>query len=112
VLGVAQDLRQQPAPRERDRLPGGAITALLAACGDNIRTLCAVLVGTGLRLDEALHLTWPDISLEHRTIAVQRAELDPALSPHDLRQTCASHYLAAAATSSSCRASWATRAWP
>lgn len=136
------------------------IAALLAACGENIRTLCAVLVGTGLRLDEALHLTWIDVSLEHRTIAIQRgrkgapksgrlrhvpildsvlpvlramklarggdgasgmlwpgakpgrardkssvfrpfkravlrAKLDPALSPHDLRHTFASHYLAA-----------------
>jgi integrase len=44
--------------------------------------------------------------------AVKRAKLDPALSPHDLRHIFASHDLAAAATSSSCRASWATRAWP
>jgi integrase len=41
-------------------------------CTDNIRTLVAVLVGTGLRLDEALHLRWDDIDLEHRLITVHR----------------------------------------
>jgi integrase len=49
-----------------------AITRLLAACTDNIRSLVAVLVGTGLRLDEALHLTWDDIDLDHRIIIVHR----------------------------------------
>ena len=34
----------------------GEVQKLLSACNDNIRTLVAVLVGTGLRLDEALHL--------------------------------------------------------
>jgi integrase len=30
--------------------------------------LVAVLVGTGMRLDEALHLMWTDIDLQHRVI--------------------------------------------
>ena len=49
-----------------------AITRLLAEMRPNIRTLCAVLVGTGMRLDEALHLRWDDVDLEHRLIAVHR----------------------------------------
>ena len=36
----------------------GEVQKLLAACNENIRTLVAVLVGTGMRLDEALHLMW------------------------------------------------------
>ena len=50
----------------------GDVQKLLSACNDNIRTLVAVLVGTGLRLDEALHLTWADIDLGHRVIHVHR----------------------------------------
>ena len=50
----------------------GEVQKLLAACNDNIRTLVAVLVGTGMRLDEALHLMWTDIDLQHRVIHVHR----------------------------------------
>lgn len=50
----------------------GEVQKLLAACNENIRTLVAVLVGTGLRLDEALHLMWTDIDLQHRVIHVHR----------------------------------------
>ncbi|MBA3465099.1 MAG: tyrosine-type recombinase/integrase [Deltaproteobacteria bacterium] len=49
-----------------------AITRLLAQCPPHIRTIAAVLVGTGMRLDEALHLRWDDIDLEHRLITVHR----------------------------------------
>jgi len=48
------------------------VTRLLSECTPNIRTIIAVLVGTGLRLDEALHLRWDDIDLEHRLITVHR----------------------------------------
>ena len=50
----------------------GDVQKLLSACNDNIRTLVAVLVGTGMRLDEALHLMWTDIDLTHRVIHVHR----------------------------------------
>jgi integrase len=50
----------------------GEVQKLLSACNDNIRTLVAVLVGTGMRLDEALHLMWSDIDLQHRVIHVHR----------------------------------------
>jgi integrase len=50
----------------------GEVHKLLSECNDNIRTLVAVLVGTGMRLDEALHLMWVDIDLQHRVIHVHR----------------------------------------
>ncbi|HEY4059757.1 MAG TPA: site-specific integrase [Kofleriaceae bacterium] len=50
----------------------GEVQKLLGACNENIRTLVAVLVGTGMRLDEALHLMWTDIDLQHRVIHVHR----------------------------------------
>jgi integrase len=50
----------------------GDVQKLLSACNDNIRTLVAVLVGTGMRLDEALHLMWVDVDLAHRVIHVHR----------------------------------------
>jgi integrase len=50
----------------------GEVQKLLAACNENIRTLVAVLVGTGMRLDEALHLMWVDIDLQHRVINIHR----------------------------------------
>lgn len=49
-----------------------AITRLLSECPEVIRTIVAVLVGTGMRLDEALHLCWDDIDLVHRLITVHR----------------------------------------
>jgi integrase len=48
------------------------VTRLLGECALHIRRLVAVLVGTGMRLDEALHLHWDDIDLEHRIITVRR----------------------------------------
>jgi integrase len=48
------------------------ITRLLGECTPNICSLVAVLVGTGMRLDEALHLRWDDIDLDHRIITVHR----------------------------------------
>lgn len=50
----------------------GEVQKLLSACNENIRTLVAVLVGTGMRLDEALHLMWVDVDLTHRVIHVHR----------------------------------------
>lgn len=48
------------------------VTRLIGECTPNIRTIVAVLVGTGMRLDEGLHLQWDDIDLEHRLITVHR----------------------------------------
>lgn len=51
---------------------GEQVTRLLTACPESIRDLVAVLVGTGMRLDEGLHLAWDDVDLEHRLITVHR----------------------------------------
>ncbi|MCX5743918.1 MAG: site-specific integrase [Proteobacteria bacterium] len=56
------------------------VTRLLAACRPNIRNLCAVLVGTGMRLDEALHLRWIDVDLEHRQITISQGRKGPPKS--------------------------------
>ena len=48
------------------------VTRLISECTPNIRNMVAVLVGTGMRIDEALHLQWDDIDLEHRLITVHR----------------------------------------
>jgi integrase len=67
VKGLKQDSRVFPWIDSTD-----AITRLLGECPDSIRTIIAVLVGTGMRIDEALHLQWDDIDLEHRLITVHR----------------------------------------
>lgn len=55
----------------------GHIAKLLAAC---IRTLIAVLVGTGMQLDEALHLQWLNVDLDQRRIRVRRGRCGPTKS--------------------------------
>lgn len=64
-------LEEQPVRWEWLR-SGEQITRLLAACHESIRPIVALLVGTGMRLDEALHLRWDDIDLDHRLIHVSR----------------------------------------
>lgn len=48
------------------------ITKLLGQCVDEHRDLVAVALGTGMRLDELLHLQWADVDIERRLIAVHR----------------------------------------
>jgi len=48
------------------------ITKLLIECPKGIREIVTLAVGTGMRLDELLHLQWGDIDLERRLIAVHR----------------------------------------
>lgn len=48
------------------------ITRLLAVSVDDLRDMIAIAVGTGLRLDELLHLEHPDIDLPRRLITVWR----------------------------------------
>lgn len=47
---------------------------LLVGCPDELRDMIAVAVGTGMRIDEQLHLHWTDIDLDRRLITVQRGK--------------------------------------
>lgn len=48
------------------------ITKLLIQCPKGIREIVTLAVGTGMRLDELVHLQWTDIDLDRRLIAVHR----------------------------------------
>ena len=48
------------------------ITRLLAQCVGDHRDIIALALGTGMRLDEILHLEWTDIDLDRRLLAVHR----------------------------------------
>ncbi len=48
------------------------ITKLLVECPKGIREFVTLAVGTGMRLDELVHLQWADIDLDRRLIAVHR----------------------------------------
>jgi integrase len=48
------------------------ITKLLIECPKGIREIVTLAVGTGMRLDELIHLQWGDIDLDRRLIAVHR----------------------------------------
>jgi integrase len=50
-----------------------AATFLEAVAGDRLGEFFEVLVGTGLRLGEALALRWEDVDLEHRVLRVRRS---------------------------------------
>jgi integrase len=50
----------------------GELEKLLGACSPELRDMIAVAVGTGVRIDELLHLQWVDIDLGARLITVQR----------------------------------------
>jgi integrase len=51
-----------------------AITRLLAELPWKWQSLCAFIVGTGCRLDEALRLTWDDVDLEHRLVTFRKTK--------------------------------------
>ncbi len=48
------------------------ITKLLLECPKGIREIVTVAIGTGMRLDELLHLRWADVDVERRLITVHR----------------------------------------
>lgn len=50
-----------------------AATFLDAVTGDRLGEFFEVLIGTGLRLGEALALRWVDVDLEHRVLRVRRS---------------------------------------
>ena len=50
------------------------ITKLLVECPRGIREIATVALGTGMRLDELLHVHWSDLDFTHRLITVQRGK--------------------------------------
>lgn len=50
----------------------GELERLLSVCPDELRDMIAIAVGTGLRLDEMLHLAWDDVDLSTRLLTIQR----------------------------------------
>lgn len=76
------DIRQLEVPdgvytwiRTREEM-----TKLLVACPRGVREIVAFALGTGMRLDELLHLHWADVDIERRLIAVHRGRQGPAKS--------------------------------
>lgn len=45
---------------------------MLVECPKGIREIVTLAVGTGMRLDELIHLQWADLDLDRRLIAVHR----------------------------------------
>ena len=60
-------------PNERDWLRLHEIDLYLDSCSDVYRPLAATLVGTGMRISEALALRWAHIELERGAIRVYRS---------------------------------------
>jgi integrase len=56
------------------------ITRLLIQCPGDVRDVVALALGSGLRMDELLHLQWIDIDLERRLIHVHRGKQGGAKS--------------------------------
>lgn len=48
------------------------VTTLLTHCKPNLRAIVTVLVGTGIRIDECLHLRSGDVDLSRGTLNIQR----------------------------------------
>jgi integrase len=66
-------VRPRPLRREMRYLTSEQARRFLDAVRqDRLFALYAVLLGTGLRLGEALGLTWPDLDLEKGTLTVRR----------------------------------------
>jgi integrase len=53
------------------------VERLLRSCDGDIRDIVATAVGTGMRIDEVLHLAWDDVDLERRLLTVQRGRKGP-----------------------------------
>ena len=48
------------------------INRLLLKCPGDLRDIVAIALGTGMRIDEILHLEWADVELDRRLITVHR----------------------------------------
>lgn len=50
------------------------IDALLSECSAHLRPIVVTALNTGMRLREILNLKWPDISMAHRTVRVEKTK--------------------------------------
>lgn len=75
ILGnPAARVKRLPLPhREPDYLRLDEIPRYLDGCSATYRPLAEVLIATGLRISEALALTWPDVDFRRRAIRVHRS---------------------------------------
>ena len=97
ILEVALDyekINRNPARGKKRRLPGERrqrswvepeqLTALLAGCGSELRPLVATLAGAGLRIGEAIALTWGDVNLATGTLRVADSKTAAGVRTVDL----------------------------
>jgi integrase len=71
--GARERIKLPAAHREMDYLRLEEIPRHLDACEDVYRPLAATLIATGLRISEALGLTWEDIDLDRRSLRLMRS---------------------------------------
>ena len=71
--GARQRIKLPRAHREMDYLRLGEIPRYLDACSERYRPLAELLIGTGLRISEALALDWGDVDLDELALRVLRS---------------------------------------
>src|SRR4051794_26897112 len=71
--GARERIKLPAAHREMDYLRLEEIPRYLDACDDVYRPLAETLIATGLRISEALALTWDDVDFAARTLRVLRS---------------------------------------
>ena len=73
TAGSRQRRRLPAEHREMEHLRVAEIPLYLQACDSRYRPLAEVLIGAGLRVSEALALTWADLDLSAGAIVVSRS---------------------------------------
>jgi integrase len=71
--GARERIKLPAAHREMDYLRVHEIPRYLDACDDVYRALAETLIATGLRISEALALTWDDVDMDRRSLRVVRS---------------------------------------
>jgi integrase len=71
--GARERIKLPAAHREMDYLRLDEIPRYLDACDDGYRPLAEALIATGLRISEALALTWADVDWSARSLRVLRS---------------------------------------
>jgi integrase len=71
--GARERIKLLAAHREMDYLRLAEIPRYLDACDDIYRPLAETLIATGVRISEALALTWGDVDWSARSLRVMRS---------------------------------------